>query len=82
MAMNRFLFMQNMILTVALSLGTSVPKGSKMTKTADMNVIAQKKLKRLPLKFQETFGKIKIYRIFFGWTLHRKWTGNENKYEY
>ena len=29
-------------LTVALILGTSVPKGSKMTITAEMNVIAQK----------------------------------------
>ena len=40
-------------LTVALILGTSVPKGSKLAITAEMNVIAQKKLKRLPLKFQD-----------------------------
>ena len=65
-------------LTVALMLGKSVPKVSKMAITAEMNAIAQKKLKRLPVKFQdETFGAIKNFRIFFfGWTFHRKWTGN------
>ena len=61
-------------LTVALILGASVPKESKLAITAEMNVIAQKKPKRLPLKFQdETFGKIKIFRKFF---LGGRYTGS------
>ena len=37
----RRLLKSNQILTVALILGTSVPKGSKMAITAEINVIAQ-----------------------------------------
>ena len=54
-------------LTVALILGRSLPKGSSMAIKAEMNMIAQKELKRLPLKFQvETFNAI----------LGRRFTGN------
>ena len=43
--------------------GSRLPKYSKMPITAEMNAIAEKQLKRLPLKFQGgTSGAIKIFR--------------------
>ena len=66
--------------TFALNLGTGVPKGFKIARTAVMSVKAEKLLKRLPLKFKyETFGAITNFRNFFGLKFHRKWTGNDNK---
>ena len=60
-------------LTATERAGSRLPKSSKMLITAEMSTIAQKLLKRLPLKFKnESFGAIKIFRRKFHW----KWTKN------
>ena len=53
-------------LTVTVRTGSRLPKSSKMLIKAEMNTIAQKLLKRLPLKFKDKrFGAIKICQTKF-----------------
>ena len=48
-------------LTVTVQADSRLPKYSKMLITAEMSTIAQKWLKRLPLKFKDdSFGAIKM----------------------
>jgi len=50
-----------------------LPKYSKMLIMAEMSTIAQKLLKRLPLKFKnESFGAMKIVLKIFRRKFHRK----------
>ena len=60
-------------LTVTVRAGRRLPKSSKMLITAEMSTIAQKWLKRLPLKFKdESFGAIQMFQKFFRRKFHRK----------
>ena len=60
-------------LTVTVRAGSRLPKSSKMLITVEMSIIAQKWLKRLPLKFNdESSGAIKIF-------VGGNFTGNEPK---
>ena len=53
-------------LTATERAGSGLPKSSKMHITAEMSTIAQKLLKRLPLKFEnESFVAIKIFKKKF-----------------
>ena len=70
------------ILTVTERAGSRLPKSSKMLITAEMSTIAQKWLKRLPLKFKdESFGAIKFFQKKFSAEIspemNRKLTGND-----
>ena len=61
------------LLTATERAGSRLPKSSEMLITAEMSSIAQKLLKRLPLKFKnESFGAIKISKKKFRRKFHRK----------
>ena len=65
-----FLFLLATYLTVTVRAGSRLPKSSKMVIMAEMSKIAQKYLKRLPLKFKdESFDAIKCSK-----KIRRKWT--------
>ena len=69
-------------LTVTVRAGKRLPKSSKMLITAEMSTIAQKWLRRLPLKFKdESFGAMKMSQNFFSAEIslgmNPKMTGND-----